>query len=148
MTFLVQECYESSKKHEFYRSIGERSVNIRTEECFDKVLYHVNLRILKCKIMNVITMQSLEWASSIFFEKKIDQAKGQIKEKKRSMQYFCSSCSKDPLLCRCPVLWVAFRTPPSQHFAQQTSSASGGGLVHYAEIVAMSLSMGEQWSQF
>jgi hypothetical protein len=25
-------------------------------ECFDKVLYHVNSRILKCKITNVITM--------------------------------------------------------------------------------------------
>ncbi len=25
-------------------------------ECFDKVLYHVNSRILKCKMMNVITM--------------------------------------------------------------------------------------------
>jgi hypothetical protein len=24
-------------------------------ECFDKVLYHVNSRILKCKMMNVIT---------------------------------------------------------------------------------------------
>ncbi len=27
-------------------------------ECFDKVLYHVNLRILKCKMTNVITMTS------------------------------------------------------------------------------------------
>ncbi len=26
-------------------------------ECFDKVLYHVNSRILKCKMTNVITMQ-------------------------------------------------------------------------------------------
>jgi hypothetical protein len=25
-------------------------------ECFDKVLYHVNSRILKCKMTNVITM--------------------------------------------------------------------------------------------
>jgi len=26
-------------------------------ECFDKVLYHVNLRILKCKMTNVITLK-------------------------------------------------------------------------------------------
>jgi hypothetical protein len=26
-------------------------------ECFDKVLYHINSRILKCKMMNVITMK-------------------------------------------------------------------------------------------
>jgi hypothetical protein len=25
-------------------------------ECFDKVLYHINSRILKCKMTNVITM--------------------------------------------------------------------------------------------
>jgi hypothetical protein len=56
MTFLVRECYGSPKKHEFYRSTGEHSVNIRTEECFDKVLYHVNSQILKCKMKNVITM--------------------------------------------------------------------------------------------
>ncbi len=59
MTFLVRECYGSPKKHEFnefYRSTGEHSVNIRVEECFDKVLYHVNSRILKCKMTNVITM--------------------------------------------------------------------------------------------
>jgi hypothetical protein len=28
-------------------------------ECFDKVLYHVNLRILKCKMTNVITMHKM-----------------------------------------------------------------------------------------
>jgi hypothetical protein len=28
-------------------------------ECFDKVFYHVNSRILKCKMTNVITMVSL-----------------------------------------------------------------------------------------
>jgi hypothetical protein len=28
MTFLVQECYGSPKKHEFYKSTGEHSVNI------------------------------------------------------------------------------------------------------------------------
>jgi hypothetical protein len=28
-------------------------------ECFDKVLYHVNSRILKCKMTNVITMIGL-----------------------------------------------------------------------------------------
>ncbi len=57
MTFLVRECYGSPKKHEFYRSTGEHSVNICVEECFDKVLHHVNLRISKCKMTNVITMQ-------------------------------------------------------------------------------------------
>jgi hypothetical protein len=31
-------------------------VKIRAEECYDKVFYHVNLRILKCKMKNVITM--------------------------------------------------------------------------------------------
>jgi len=31
-------------------------VKIRVEECFDKVFYHVNSRILKCKMNNVITM--------------------------------------------------------------------------------------------
>jgi hypothetical protein len=59
MTFLVRECYESPKKHEFnefYRSTGEHLVNIYVEECFDKVLYHVNSQILKCKMKNVITM--------------------------------------------------------------------------------------------
>jgi hypothetical protein len=30
-------------------------------ECFDKVLYHVNSRILKCKMTNVITRDSLVW---------------------------------------------------------------------------------------
>jgi hypothetical protein len=59
MTFLVQECYGSPKKHEFYRSTGEHLVNIRVEECFDKVLYHVNSQILKCKMKNVITMEQI-----------------------------------------------------------------------------------------
>jgi hypothetical protein len=61
MTFLVRECYGSPKKHEFYRSTGEHSVNICVEECFDKVLHHVNLRISKCKMTNVITMQRCLW---------------------------------------------------------------------------------------
>jgi hypothetical protein len=30
-------------------------------ECFDKVLYHVNSRILKCKMTNVITMEKDTW---------------------------------------------------------------------------------------
>jgi hypothetical protein len=32
-------------------------------ECFDKVFYHVNSRILKCKMTNVITMMSTSWGS-------------------------------------------------------------------------------------
>jgi hypothetical protein len=50
------EAQRSTNFNEFYRSTGEHSVNIRLQECFDKVLYHVNLRILKCKMRNVITM--------------------------------------------------------------------------------------------
>ncbi len=50
------EAQRSTNFNEFYRSIGEHSVNIRVEECFDKVLYHVNSQILKCKMKNVITM--------------------------------------------------------------------------------------------
>jgi hypothetical protein len=41
MTFLVRECYGSPKKHENLLKF----VKIRVKECFDKVLYHVNLRI-------------------------------------------------------------------------------------------------------
>jgi hypothetical protein len=52
MTFLVRECYGSPKKHE--NSL--KFVKICVEECFDKVLYHINSRILKCKMKNVITM--------------------------------------------------------------------------------------------
>jgi hypothetical protein len=38
-------------------------------ECFDKVLYHVNLRILKCKMTNVITMvfDKVKPLNNIFF---------------------------------------------------------------------------------
>jgi hypothetical protein len=50
------EAQRSTNFNEFYRSTGEHSVNIRLQECFDKVLYHVNSRILKCKMTNVITM--------------------------------------------------------------------------------------------
>jgi hypothetical protein len=50
------EAQRNTNFNEFYKSIGEHSVNIRAEECFDKVLYHVNSQILKCKIENVITM--------------------------------------------------------------------------------------------
>jgi hypothetical protein len=50
------EAQRSTNFNEFYRSTGEHSVNIRAKECFGKVLYHVNLRILKCKMTNVITM--------------------------------------------------------------------------------------------
>jgi hypothetical protein len=35
---------------------ARKFVKIRAKECFDKVLYHVNSRILKCKMKNVITM--------------------------------------------------------------------------------------------
>jgi hypothetical protein len=35
-------------------------VKIHTEECFDKVLYHVNLQILKCKMKNVIIMEGVQ----------------------------------------------------------------------------------------
>ncbi len=52
MTFLVRECYGSPKKHKNLLKF----VKIRVEECFDKVLYHVNSRILKWKMKNVITM--------------------------------------------------------------------------------------------
>jgi hypothetical protein len=50
------EAQRSTNFNEFYRSTGEHLVNIRLQECFDKVLYHVNSRILKCKMTNVITM--------------------------------------------------------------------------------------------
>ncbi len=56
MTFLVRECYGSPKKHE--NSL--KFVEIRAEECFDKVLYHVNSRILKCKMKNVIAMMKTQ----------------------------------------------------------------------------------------
>jgi hypothetical protein len=35
---------------------ARKFVKICAEECFDKVLYHVNSQILKCKMKNVITM--------------------------------------------------------------------------------------------
>jgi hypothetical protein len=50
------EAQRSKNFNEFYRSTSEHLVNIRAEECFDKVLYHLNSRILKCKMKNVITM--------------------------------------------------------------------------------------------
>ncbi len=50
------EAQRSMNFNEFYRSTGEHLVNICAEECFDKVLYHVNSQILKCKMKNVITM--------------------------------------------------------------------------------------------
>jgi hypothetical protein len=50
------EAQRSMNFNEFYRSTDEHLVNIRPHECFDKVLYHVNSRILKCKMKNVITM--------------------------------------------------------------------------------------------
>jgi len=34
-------------------------------ECFDKVLYHVNSRILKCKMTNVITLSYMFEPSSL-----------------------------------------------------------------------------------
>jgi hypothetical protein len=37
-------------------------------ECFDKVLYHVNLQILKCKMTNVITMPLLQ---CVTFKRKV-----------------------------------------------------------------------------
>jgi len=49
-------CIDFIDFNEFYISTGEHLVNIRAKECFDKVLYHVNSRILKCKMKNVITM--------------------------------------------------------------------------------------------
>jgi len=54
------EAQRSTNFNEFYRSTGEHLVNIRAEECFDKVLYHVNSRILKCKMKNVITMHVVD----------------------------------------------------------------------------------------
>jgi hypothetical protein len=50
------EAQRSTNFNEFYRSTGEHLVNICADECFDKVLYHVNSQILKCKMKNVITM--------------------------------------------------------------------------------------------
>jgi hypothetical protein len=50
------EAQRSMNFNEFYRSTGEQMVNIRPQECFDKVFYHINSRILKCKMKNVITM--------------------------------------------------------------------------------------------
>jgi hypothetical protein len=50
------EAQRSTNLNEFYRSTSEHSINIRAEECFDKVFYHLNSRILKCKMTNVITM--------------------------------------------------------------------------------------------
>jgi len=50
------EAQRNMNFNEFYRSTDEHLVNIRPRECFDKVLYHVNSRILKCKMKNVITM--------------------------------------------------------------------------------------------
>jgi len=35
-------------------------------ECFDKVLYHVNSRILKCKMTNVITMVLITYNVVLF----------------------------------------------------------------------------------
>jgi hypothetical protein len=50
------EAQRSKKFNEFYRSTSEHLVNICGQECFDKVLYHINSQILKCKMKNVITM--------------------------------------------------------------------------------------------
>jgi hypothetical protein len=50
------EAQRSTNFNKFYRSTSEHLVNIRAKECFDKVLHHVNSRILKCKMKNVITM--------------------------------------------------------------------------------------------
>jgi hypothetical protein len=50
------EAQRSTNFNQFYRSTGEHSVNICPHECFDKVFYHVNSQILKCKMKNVITM--------------------------------------------------------------------------------------------
>jgi hypothetical protein len=50
------EAQRSTNFNKIYRSTGEHLVNIRLQECFDKVLYHVNSRILKCKMKNVIIM--------------------------------------------------------------------------------------------
>jgi hypothetical protein len=50
------EAQRSTNFNQFYRSTGEHSVNICPQECFDKVFYHVNSQILKCKMKNVITM--------------------------------------------------------------------------------------------
>jgi hypothetical protein len=53
------EAQRSTNFNEFYKSTGEHSINIRVEECFDKMLYHINSRILKCKMTNVITMAEM-----------------------------------------------------------------------------------------
>jgi hypothetical protein len=53
------EAQKSKNFNQFYRSTSEHLVNICAEECFDKVLYHVNSRILKCKMKNVITMLNI-----------------------------------------------------------------------------------------
>ncbi len=59
------EAQRNTNFNEFYRSTDEHSVNIHVEKCFDKVLYHVNSRILKCKMTNVITMVKFDVSSKI-----------------------------------------------------------------------------------
>jgi hypothetical protein len=65
------EAQRSTNFNEFYRSIGEHSINIRAKECFDKVLYHVNSQILKCKMTNVITMAVKGRHQEFFFIVKV-----------------------------------------------------------------------------
>jgi hypothetical protein len=53
MTPGIHTCMsELSEKH---RLLPRANVSRMYAECFDKVLYHVNSRILKCKMTNVIT---------------------------------------------------------------------------------------------
>jgi hypothetical protein len=53
MTFLVQECYGSPKKHENLLKF----VKIRAKECFDKVLNEEFFKKLMCKMKNIITRE-------------------------------------------------------------------------------------------
>jgi hypothetical protein len=64
------ETQRSKNFNEFYRSTGEHLVTFAHQERFEKVLYHVNSRILKCKMKNVITMlyqtlQTKKWKHEI-----------------------------------------------------------------------------------
>jgi hypothetical protein len=55
MTFLVQECYGSPKISIKFVKIRQNLLKFTPEECYDKVLNEKILRILFCKMKNVIT---------------------------------------------------------------------------------------------
>jgi hypothetical protein len=55
--YIFEHCYDILGAGMLWKPKEARKfVKIRAKECFDKVLYHVNSRILKCKMKNVITM--------------------------------------------------------------------------------------------